>query len=43
MKNIIIVDDDSHSRESLAIIAEDAGFEPKIITGRYGNNKEKIN
>jgi len=42
MKNIIIVDDDSHSRESLAIIAEDAGFEPKIITGRYGNNKEKL-
>ncbi|MCU8344058.1 hypothetical protein CRN61_11075 [Vibrio vulnificus] len=42
MKKIIIVDDDSDARESLAIIAEDAGFEPEIITGRYGNNKEKL-
>jgi len=42
MKKIVIVDDDLDSRESLAIIAEDAGFEPEIITGRYGNNKEKL-
>ncbi|HHF2851174.1 TPA: hypothetical protein ACPJZ8_000332 [Vibrio diabolicus] len=42
MKKIVIVDDDFDSRESLAILAEDAGFEPEIITGRYGNNKEKL-
>jgi len=42
MKKIVIVDDDLDSRESLAILAEDAGFEPEIITGRYGNNKEKL-
>lgn len=42
MKKIIIVDDDFDSRESLAIIAEDAGFDADVITGRYGNDKERL-
>jgi DNA-binding NtrC family response regulator len=42
MKRIVIVDDDHDSRESLAIIAEDAGFKPEIIIGRYGNDKERL-
>lgn len=42
MKKIVIVDDDPNSRESLAFLAEDAGFHPEIISGRYGNDKEKL-
>lgn len=42
MKKIIIVDDDYDSRESLAILAEDAGFDTEVITGSYGNDKEKL-
>lgn len=42
MKKIVIVDDDLESRETLAVVAEDVGFEPQIITGRYGNKKDEL-
>ncbi len=42
MKKIAIIDDDAESRESLAIIAEDAGFEPELLTGSYGTNIQKL-
>ena len=42
MKKIAIVDDDDDCRESLAILVEDAGYEPELITGRFGNNKQSL-
>lgn len=40
MKKIAIVDDDPESRDSLAFLVEDAGFEPKLIIGKFGNEKQ---
>ncbi|MBE4461429.1 hypothetical protein [Vibrio parahaemolyticus] len=42
MKKIAIVDDDSDSRESLAFLVEDAGFDPVLIEGKFGSNKQKL-
>jgi hypothetical protein len=42
MKKIAIIDDDIQSRNNLAFIVDDAGYEPEIITGKYGNDKKKL-
>jgi hypothetical protein len=42
MKKIAIVDDDDDCRESLAILVEDAGYEPELITGTFGNDKQLL-
>jgi len=41
-KKIAIVDDDAESRDSLAFLVEDAGYEPKLITGKFGNEKQLL-
>lgn len=42
MKRIAIVDDDPQCRESLAFLVEDAGFEPEVIVGKFGNEKQRL-
>ncbi|HHX8313858.1 TPA: hypothetical protein ACVOYK_002212 [Vibrio diabolicus] len=42
MKKIAIVDDDRDSRESLGFLVDDAGFDPVLIEGCFGNKKQKL-
>jgi hypothetical protein len=39
---IAIIDDDAQCRDSLAFLVEDAGYEPELIIGEYGNQKQLL-
>ncbi|EAQ64860.1 hypothetical protein MED121_10869 [Marinomonas sp. MED121] len=42
MRKIAIIDDDKESRLTMKFKVEDAGFEPVLITGAFGNDKARL-
>lgn len=42
IRKIAIIDDDPYSRNNMKFSVEDSGFEPILITGQFGNDKQRL-